>query len=114
MSEPIHLFNDKVIDSQSMGADITSSSKNVQEAISYSVHCIWSAGSTPVGTLDLQGSNDDVNFTSVLESGPAPISGNSGSLLINVEKHSYGYMRVVYTRTSGSGTMTTLVNAKRG
>lgn len=113
MSEPIHLFNEKIVDSESMGSSITSSIKNVQEAISFAVQVLWSGGGTPVGTLDLQASNDGTNFSSVISSPPA-VSGNSGSLIINVEKHAYGYIRVVYTRTSGTATMNVQVNAKRG
>lgn len=113
MSEPIHLFNIQLVDAQSMGSSITSSSLNIQEAISYAVQAVWSAGATPVGTFDLQGSNDDSNFTSLLDS-PAAVSGNTGSIIINVEKHAYGFIRIVYTRTSGSGTLNVKVNAKRG
>lgn len=114
MSElPFHLFNNHLVDSVSMGANITSSAVNVQEAVSYSVHAIWSAGATPIGTLDLQASNDGVNYQSVL-SAPAAVSGNSGQILINIEKHAYAYIQVVYTRTSGSATLNVYVNAKRG
>lgn len=115
MNLPIHLFNEYVIEDEAMDADITSSSKNVNEAVSYAVHAIWSDGSSPVGTLDLQASNDDddASFTSIL-SAPYAVSGNSGKLIINVEKHGYGYIRIVYTRTSGDGTLNVKVNAKRG
>lgn len=113
MSEPIHLFNTQLVNAQSMGATITSSSISVQEAISYAVQAVWSAGSTPIGTFDLQASNDDINFTSLLDQG-AEVTGNTGSIIINVEKPAYGFIRVVYTRTSGSGTLNVKVNAKRG
>lgn len=113
MSEPIHLFNEKLVDAVSMGATITSSPLNVQQAVSFCVQAIWSAGTTPIGTFDLQASNDGLTFTSVL-SAPATVENNSDSLIINVEKHAYAQIRVVYTRTSGSGTLNVYVNGKRG
>lgn len=113
MSLPIHLFNEHLIDDEAMNSDITSSSLGVNEAISFSVQAIWSDGTSPVGSLDLQASNDGINFTSVLTS-PSAVSGNSGQILINVEKHAYANIRIVYTRTSGDGTLNVYVNAKRG
>ena len=67
---------------------------------------------TPVGTFDLQGSNDDTTYTSVLTA-PSSISGASGSLMVNVERAGYAFIRVVYTRVSGDGTINVRVNTKR-
>jgi hypothetical protein len=108
---PIHIFNNRLILDGDMAGNITSTTQNVQEAVSFSVHGIWT-GTSPVGTLDIQGSNDGVNFTSVLSS-PAAISGNSGQIMVNVEKHAYAYIRLVYTETSGTGTLNVYVNGKR-
>jgi len=111
MQQPYHLFNDALIDAQSMSSDITSDPYNINEAISFSVQAIWSNGSSPVGDFVLQGSNDNSTFTD-LTSGS--VSGNSGSILINVEKPAYAWIRLFYDRTSGSGTLTAIVNGKRG
>jgi len=110
MSEQVHLFNIKAFDAQSMGSDATSSSLNIQQAAGYSVQAIWS-GTAPVGTFEIQGSNDNSNFTSITSS-PIAISGNTGSLLVNVENAQYGYVRVKYNFTSGTGSLTVHINAQ--
>lgn len=112
MSDPLHLFNNKLIDAQSMGTSITSSSQNMQRVISYAVQVYWT-GTTPIGTFDLQASNDDTNYTSLL-SAPIAVTGNTGSIMIDVAKRGYGYIKVIYTRTSGTGTITVQVNATQG
>lgn len=110
MSETVHLFNIKVFDAQSMGSTVTSESLNIQQAKGYAVQASWT-GTSPVGTFEVQGSNDNVIFTSVTSS-PIAISGNSGDFLLNVENAQYGFMRVKYNYTSGVGSLTVYVNAQ--
>lgn len=107
---PIHQSKITTIDAQSMGADITGTAVNINETVSYAFQIIWSAGSTPVGDIVLQGSNDNSTFTEIVRSN---VTGNSGSTIINVEKPSYAWARVNYSRTSGSGTMSATMNNKR-
>ena len=82
------IFNVALIDAESMGADITSESYDISEAIGYSVQAVWSAGSSPVGSFIIQGSNDGTNFTDIVASA---VSGNSGSLMFNVEICRYAH-----------------------
>lgn len=110
MSQPIHLFNITVFDAESMATTVTSDSLNIQQAAGYAVQAVWS-GTSPVGTFTVEASNDNINFTSILNS-PVAISGNTGSLMINVENAFYGFIRVVYTATSGSGSLTVHINAQ--
>lgn len=92
---------------------------------------VWSAGSTPIGTVQIQISNDYKqnvdgsvrnagNWTAIyfqLNGGgtlvnSAPISGNSGTGFIDVPIVGAYAIRTVYTRSSGSGTMTVTIAAK--
>lgn len=110
MSEQVHLFNIKAFDSQSMASNATSQSLNIQQAAGYSVQAVWS-GTSPVGTFEIQGSNDNTNFTTITSS-PIAISGDTGSLLVNVEFAQYGYTRVKYNFSSGVGSLTVHINAQ--
>ncbi len=98
------------ISAQTMGADITSTAVDVKESRSYAVQAVWSAGTSPVGVLYLQGSLDNVTYTDITSSA---VSGNTGSILINVELPAYQYIKVFYDRTSGTATMTAKVNIKQ-
>lgn len=111
MELPIHLLNLNSITSGDMAGDITGISINVQQAVRLCVVHTWSNGSTPVGTIKVQGSNDNTNWVTV---NSQALSGNSGSLIYNDSSVGYAYVRSVYTRSSGSATLdSSNVNAKR-
>lgn len=85
--------------------------------VSYSA--TWS-GSSPVGTLAVEISNDysqneaggvaNAGNWTVLTS--SAVSGNSGTIFFDVAQTAGYAIRLHYTRTSGSGSMTATVNAK--
>jgi len=110
-SLPIHLLNKKIIDAVSVAGDTTSDSLEVKEAVSIAVQAIW-AGSSPSGTVSIQASNDGTNFKE-LSGGSITVSGNTGNDLKNFADCGFAYLRAVYTHSSGSGTLTVQVNAKR-
>lgn len=112
MDRPLHEFNNRIIEDGDMSGNITSDSIGMNTVVNYSVQAIWS-GTAPVGTLDIQASNDGATFTSILDT-PLAVSGNTGDLLVNVEKHAYSKIQIVYTASSGVGTLNVYVNAKRG
>lgn len=103
--QPFRQFKDTLSDAQSMGADVTSSSKNLDGVVGYAVQFVWSGGGSPVGTFSLEASNDDENYTTISGSSFS-VSGNSGNYLANVQFAGYSYVRAKYVRTSGSGTLT--------
>lgn len=112
MSEPIFGINTPIITAGSMATSLTSTSTEIKEYKGYAIQAVWSAGSTPVGSTKLQVSLDNTTFTDVTGSDLA-VSGNSGSNFYNVELANYPYVRLVYTRTSGSGTLNVSISAKR-
>lgn len=109
MSSPLIHFNQRVIADGSMGGNLSTSSIEVSEVALGSVHAIWSAGSTPVGDLIVSGSNDNSTFTTISTDA---VSGNSGSLLKRLGSIDFAYLKVSYTRTSGSGTLNVYVCGK--
>lgn len=109
MSEPIHVGLINLMSNGDMSGNLTSSSYLLNGIRSYCIQVTWN-GTSPVGTLDYQGSIDGVNYATLAS---ASISSNSGTSMLNVELPAYVYSRVVYTRTSGSGTLNVLINSKR-
>jgi hypothetical protein len=111
--QPIHKSNIPLFVSLPVGVGTNiSPSQEVQEAISYCVQVIWSNGSSMSGSIYLEASNDNVNFTQIPQTILA-ISGASGSHMINIEKHAYGYVHLVVNLTAGSATIDSRMNAKR-
>lgn len=108
---PKHLANDQVVTNGSMGANVTSSAVNTNEAGLAGVQAIWSAGTTPVGTLFLQVSSDGGTTYTNYDSGQA-VSGSSGSVHWNIIV-GHSYLRIFYSRTSGTATLNAFINSKR-
>lgn len=128
MSSRTNLRPHTVINAQSMGASITSDITLLQSLTKGSYQVVWSDGSTPIGTIALQVSdNYSVDPSgAVLNAGTwttatisvagvpassAPVSGNTGSGFIDFSTAAYA-TRIIYTRTSGSGTMSATVTGK--
>ena len=112
----------------SMAASIISAPTLLQSIsqVCYSVN--WT-GTSPVGTISVQASNDySLNPNGTVENpgtwstmvlqynGTAvttiPISGNTGNGLIDITDTAAYAIRLVYTFTSGTGTMTATVSGK--
>lgn len=105
-------FNNSIITGGNLSGDITSSSQSLNGVRGCAVQFIWSGATSPVGDVRLQGSNDNVTFTDISDS-ILSVSGNSGSCLINYDMPNFGYVRLKYTRTSGSGgTVNCTINGK--
>lgn len=110
MELPIFLFNQQLVTDEDMNSDITSSSVDISEARSICAQIYWS-GTSPIGNFYIQGSNDDNNWANA--SSASAVSGNSGSLLINLDAPAFRFARIYYDNTSGTGTLQGLLSAKR-
>lgn len=117
-----------VINNGDMSANITSDPTVLQSLSCGSYEIVWS-GTSPVGTLSFQVS-DDYKLTpagTVENAGhwvTAPVSvsgatvtsiavtGNSGTGFIEILGTGAYAVRLVYTASSGSGTMTATINGK--
>lgn len=102
-----------------MGATFTSSPTNIQFLDNIAYQAVWSAGSTPVGVLSVEVSidydpqqNNAGNWDTLVLPVTAAVSGNSGTLSIALQQLSHPWVRLKYTRTSGSGTMNAFLSAK--
>lgn len=107
----------KLIDAGDMSGNLTAVVANgvFQNGVLYldniGFQYIWTG--TPTGTIALQFSQDGTNWTTMVLSPaitqPAGSAGNDGS---NVNQFPYKYIRVTYTRSSGSGSLTVWMSAK--
>lgn len=113
----------------SMAANITSSPTIVQDMYAMSYALKWT-GTTPIGTVSIQGSNDfalypggggianagtwntlTVNYNGVPVT-TIPVTGNTGNGIIDIVATGVYAIRLIYTATSGTGSLTVVMNAK--
>lgn len=102
------IFEYQLINAGDMSGNITSPSQQVTFMINACVQAVY-AGS-PTGTLKLQISNDNVNWTDY--SGSSQAISAAGSFAYLLADIGYPWLRVVYTFTSGTGTLNVTINAK--
>jgi hypothetical protein len=112
----------------SMAGNIISSPTIVQDMYAMSYGVVWS-GTAPVGSVSVEGSNDfslnpegqiqnagNWNIMTLNYNGSAvtsvPISGNSGTGLIDIVATGIYAVRLIYTATSGTGSLIVTLNAK--
>lgn len=111
-----------VITNVSMASSITSAVTIVKKLSMISYDISWT-GTAPVGVMSVQVSNTYTqnadgtvrnagNWTTVTLSSSTNVSGNTGNGFIDVDATGANAMRLVYTRTSGTGTMNATIAAK--
>lgn len=112
-----------VITNGNMAGNITSAVTVIQNLSMISYDVSWT-GSTPVGVMSVQVSNtysqnmdgtvkNAGNWSTLLLSPANPaVSGNTGNGAIDVMATGFYAIRLVYTRTSGTGTMNATINGK--
>lgn len=116
------LAPDVVITNGSMAGNITSEVILINKLSMISFDISWT-GTTPVGAMSVQVSNsyslnvdgsvrNAGSWTTLTLSAATPVSGNTGNGFIDVDATAGYAIRLVYTRTSGTGTMTAIAVGK--
>lgn len=106
--------NEVLISAQSMAASFNSDPVDVRNLIVGSIQIVFTGA--PVGSVKLQSSNDAIQFLD--QPGIQPAATNwtdvdsstlaisaAGTIMYNLTSIGYDQLRVVYTRTSGTGVM---------
>lgn len=112
-----------VVNAVSMAATITSSPTNVQYLDNVVYELSWPSTGSPNGTFAVQASEDyQVSSTgTVTNSGtwvPLTLSstitatGSADQALIDLNQIPFSWIRLVYTRSSGTGTLDVFVSGK--
>lgn len=103
----------KMINSGDLSSDITSSETSVINLDKASIVIAWT-GSSPVGTIEVQARNGDQDTWRALDLGAAvSVSGNSGNHRIVLNETPFTDIRIVYTASSGTGTVDAIITAKQ-
>lgn len=104
----MRIFEYKLVSAGDMSGNITSNKQQLNHIAMASIQAVYTG--SPVGTLKLQISNDDITWTDYSGSGAA-VSG-AGDFMWNISNVAFPLIRVVYTKTSGSGSLDITVNGK--
>lgn len=111
-----------VINAVTMGGSITGAATNIQYLDNVSVQLIFTG--TPTGTFTIEGSlnysenpydHSQINagtWTAITLPTTASASGAAGDILIDLNQLSFPWIRIKYTRSSGTGTLDAYVSAK--
>jgi hypothetical protein len=94
-------------------ATLTSALTNIEFLDNVGIQLSW-AGTSPVGTFEVQVSLDHQqdqygnvtnagNWAPISFTSPPAVSGNTGSVYLDINQISAPWIRVVYTKTSGIG-----------
>jgi len=96
-------FNDPIyITAGALTGNIVGPDLDVREARMFSFAATWT-GTAPIGTLDVEVSNDGGTTFAVLSSDA--LTGDTGSLAKNFEQVGWGHCRMNFVFTSGVGTL---------
>jgi hypothetical protein len=96
-----------------MSANIETPSYQMDGADSYAIQFTWAGSGLSGGNIDVQASNDGVNFASVLSSTIA-VNVDNDTVIYNVEQHAYMFIKVKYTFNVGTGLLNVHIAGKRG
>lgn len=102
-------------------SSLTSTVTNIQYMDNICISLVWTG--SPTGTFAVQGSLDHQQdaLGNIITAGnwialglsPNPAAtGSAGSTLIDLNQLSFPYIRVVYTKTSGTGTLNAKIGGK--
>jgi hypothetical protein len=108
MSLPSEVFLVTNINAQSMASNITSTGVNLDSVSRVAIQAAWS-GTSPVGAINVLGSNDDSTYSSIATNS---VSTNTGDWLVNIENPAFRFVKVTYTATSGTGSLTATISGK--
>lgn len=81
----------------------------VDRGLRFGIQGVWTGTASPVGTLNLQASNDNSNWTTI--SGTSQAVSGAGNFLW-AGTCDWAYLRLAYTRTSGGATDTLVATIK--
>lgn len=101
------------IHATSMAASITSDAVLLEFEDNPDIQVVWTG--TPTGTLAVQVSLDPTNLgwqTVTFSPAPDQPTGSSGSDYFSINQTGAAYIRLVYTRVSGTGTLSAKIAAK--
>lgn len=113
MSGTKNANNFKVIEAGDMSSNIIGDKTTVKHLDNIGVHLIFTG--VPVGTFNIQGSNDtaDVKSWVPLDFGtPITAAGAADGHLATIPLFPFMFIRTIYTATSGTGSLDVFISTK--
>lgn len=104
----MRIYNQLFLTAGDMAGSVTSSAEPLDYIYGFSIQAIYTG--SPVGTLTLEASNDNSNWVTVTDSSYSVTS--AGNYMWNFTVSNFKWVRVVYTRTSGTGTLSARIYAR--
>jgi hypothetical protein len=104
------LIETPLMSAVSLGASTTSNPVDVTHLSNVAIHLIYTG--TPTGTIDVEVSNDSTNWIVLGSPNTVALSGAAGGTLLQLTNIGYYHLRIKYTRTSSTGTLTALLGGK--
>jgi hypothetical protein len=115
----MRILREVLLSAGDVTASLNSQPLLLAHAIGYAIQYVITG--SPVGSIKLQGSNDpvpDAIYTAPVPANWTDISGTTtaisaaGDGVFNANGVYYNWVRLVYTKTSGTGALTVVGNAK--
>lgn len=101
----------QVVSAGDMSGDVTSTATIAESLDELSYVAVWTG--TPTGNLDIQVSNDNgTTWTALTITGVTQPSGSDGSHIFHITSLPFERIRLIYTASSGSGTLNVWMSAK--
>ena len=114
----MRIKNISVFNAADMGASLESTPVYVGHIYGWALQGSWS-GTSPVGDIKLQVSCDEgrteedpTGVTNWSDTDTVNVAANSGAFFVNKDGQYARWVRVVYTRTGGTGSVTARLNIK--
>ncbi len=99
-----------IVTNGNMASTITSSVTDIRYLDNVGIQAVFTG--TPTGTFTVNVSLDQVNWDSLTFSATPVASGTAGSVYMDVNQTSSPYIQLVYTPTSGTGTLNAKIVGK--
>lgn len=105
---PILICNKSIISSFTMTSSTSSAVLDISEASGFFIQAVWTG--TPVGNLIVEVSSDGNIFSTLTTQA---VGGSAGSYILNEPEYHATYIRVRYSFSSSTGSLTVNFSAKR-
>ena len=104
----------KMYDAADISGDVTSATTNVENLDQGSIAITWT-GTSPEGVLTVEAKNGakDAAFKEIDMGGTITITGNTGDHRLLFNQLPFTNIRLVFTSSSGTGTMEAVITAKQ-
>lgn len=93
-------------------ASTTSNVTEVQYMDNIGIVINWT-GTSPVGAVTIQVSNDQLTWDDLDFGNTIDVSGNTGTHIIEITQLPFSYLRAKYTKSSGVGTLYSSLTSKQ-